>query len=442
METIYQFLKEINDNNSSNYKLQILKKYQNDQNVIKLLSYAYNKVNYNFYINGNRLLKEASNNNNIFEPRYLLDNMYELLDQLKNGLRGNQALFKCIDMYKGLNEINKNIFINILNRDLKININYKQINKIFKNLIPKPQYSRCDIYNDKNAGKIKYPAFIELKVDGTYREYLVQNGKAYGRTRSGEEYCNDILENELINLPNGYYFGELTIKNSDNRMENNGLINSDNPPNDKIIFTIWDHLDLEEYQELNNQRDYKQRLQNFENEFNQLKNKNLISHINLIEYHIVDNKFQALEYVSKWMNEGLEGGVLKDFNYKFKNGTSKLQLKIKLKVDADLRITGFTDGTIGTKREGKIGAIQYESDDGLVKGQCSGFTDDQLDYFTEHKNDLIGKIITVEFCDITKAQNNDYYALLHPRFKEIRNDKNETDNLERIIQMRDMSKML
>ena len=439
MQTIYNFLKEINDNNSSNYKLSVLKKYQNDENVIKLLSYTYNKVNYNFYINGNRILKECKNASS-FEPKYLLDDMYELLDKLKDGLRGNDALNQCIDMYCGLNETNKNIFINILNRDLKLNINYKQINKVFKNLVPKPQYSRCDIYSDKNASKINYPAIIELKVDGTYREFLVQNDKVFGRTRSGEEYNNPVLEKELKLLDDGYYFGELIIDDNNNRMENNGLINSDNPPNDKIDFIVWDYLTIDEYQNLKNQRYYGERLASLDKQYQSIKDN--VPHIKLIEYHVINNKQEALKYVSQWMNQGLEGGVLKDFKYLFKNGTSKLQLKIKLKVDADLRITGFTDGTIGTKREGKIGAIQYENDDGTVKGQCSGFTDEQLDYFTNNKETLIGKIITVEFCDITKAQNNNYYALMHPRFKEIRNDKNETDTLERIIKMRDMARNL
>ena len=91
------------------------------------------------------------------------------------------------------------------------------------------------------------------------------------------------------------------------------------------------------------------------------------------------------------MSEGLEGGVLKDFNNTFKNGTSNTQLKIKLKVDAEMRITGFTEGTPGTKREGKIGAIQFANDEGTIKGQCSGFSDAELEEFSKNKDSLIGK---------------------------------------------------
>lgn len=444
-QNIHDFLTEINSSTSSNYKLDVLKKYKDDSDIKKLLSYTYDKVNYTFNIRGNWILEAFLRDNidhNIFDKKYNINNMFNLLDELNRTNRNDDSTHKCFLMYDGLSDKNKELFVNILNRDLKIGINYRQINKIFKNLIPKPQYSRCDIFNDKNTKNINFPAYIQLKMDGTYREYFVHKDACVinGKTRAGETYANPYLEIELSMLENGYYFGELTIEGSDNRMENNGLINSLNPPNEQIIFTIWDHLTIEEYKNLKIQRPYKERFEHLKGIINNCKYE--LSNIKLIECHEIQNTDEALKYVSGWMSDGLEGGVLKDFNYKFKNGTSKQQLKIKLKVDADLRIIGFTDGTIGTKREGKIGAIQYESDDKMVKGQCSGFTDEQMDYFTDHKNDLIGKIITVEFCDITKAQNNDYYALLHPRFKEIRNDKTETDNLDRIIQMRDMSKKL
>ena len=230
--------------------------------------------------------------------------------------------------------------------------------------------------------------------------------------------------------------GELTI-DGESRFTGNGLINSLNPPLDKIIFTCWDFLTFDEYtgKVKTSYIDRFNRLQNLieSRDFKQVK---------LVENHVVNNVSEALKQVSLWMSEGLEGGVLKDFNNTFKNGTSNTQLKIKLKVDAEMRITGFTEGTPGTKREGKIGAIQFANDEGTIKGQCSGFSDAELEEFSKNKDSLIGKIISVEFNDITKAENNEYYALSHPRFIEIRNDKNETDDLKKVIQLRDMAKML
>jgi hypothetical protein len=47
--------------------------------------------------------------------------------------------------------------------------------------------------------------------------------------------------------------------------------------------------------------------------------------------------------------------------------------------------------------------------------------------------------MTVQFNDLTKAEGNDYYALSHPRYIEIRNDKDETDTLEKVLSLREMA---
>ena len=113
-----------------------------------------------------------------------------------------------------------------------------------------------------------------------------------------------------------------------------------------------------------------------------------------------------------------------------------------MEIDADVRITGFSEGTPGTKREKTFGAIMYENDEGTVKGQCSGFTDQQLEDFNSKRAELIGKVMTVQFNDLTRARNSETYALNHPRFIELRNDKDETDSLERLFELKNMAMQL
>ena len=432
---ILDFLSELNESNSSNYKISTLKKYQNSEIVKQLLKLTYDKNNFNFGMSRTRLLG-ILNESNFPEGIDKIDDYLDLLQENSGKLSGNSAKEFYSSLLQKLTEDSRVILLNILGRDLKCGINIKNINKVFKNLIPKPNYMRCAVFSEKLVKKIHFPAILQLKMDGTYREFNVSNGTVSAKTRAGEEYFNPVLFKEMMNFPDGYYMGELTI-DGESRFTGNGLINSLNPPLDKIIFTCWDFLTFDEYtgKVKTSYIDRFNRLQNLiENkEFKQIK---------LVENHIVNNVSEALKQVSLWMSEGLEGGVLKDFNNTFKNGTSNTQLKIKLKVDAEMRITGFTEGTPGTKREGKIGAIQFANDEGTIKGQCSGFSDAELEEFSKNKDSLIGKIISVEFNDITKAENNEYYALSHPRFIEVRNDKNETDDLKKVIQLRDMAKML
>ena len=429
-------LNELNESNSSNYKLDILKKYKDNSELKKLLELTYNRNKYNFNVSKNCIIKD---NHSILESNgsKTVDELLSALEILGEGtIRGNEAHQFVCNHLKCLDNDNKEIFLNVLGRDLKIGLNVKSINKVFKNLIPKPNYMRCAVLSEKTLKKIKFPAFIQLKMDGTYREIHVADGQVTGKTRSGEEYFNPVLFKEMENFPNGFYTGELTIE-GESRFTGNGLINSLNPPYEKITFTVWDYLTDEDYLEKSKTPYYSR----FES-LSEIIEKHKSNRVKLVPNHEVNSIDEALKYVSDWMEQGLEGGVLKDKNNVFKNGTSGTQLKIKLKVDAEMRITGFTDGTIGTKREGKIGAIQFSNDEGTVKGQCSGFSDAELDEFTKNKDNLIGKIISVEFNDVVKSENNDYYALSHPRFIEIRNDKDETDTLDKVIQLRDMAKRL
>ena len=429
-------LNELNESNSSNYKLDILKKYKDNSELKKLLELTYNRNKYNFNVSKNCIIKD---NPSILESNgsKTVDELLSALEILGEGtIRGNEAHKFVCNHLKCLDNDNKEIFLNVLGRDLKIGLNVKSINKVFKNLIPKPNYMRCAVLSEKTLKKINFPAFIQLKMDGTYREIHVADGQVSGKTRSGEEYFNPVLFKEMENFPNGFYTGELTIE-GESRFTGNGLINSLNPPYEKITFTVWDYLTDEDYLEKSKTPYYSR----FES-LSDIIEKHKSNRVKLVPNHEVNSIDEALKYVSDWMEQGLEGGVLKDKNNVFKNGTSGTQLKIKLKVDAEMRITGFTDGTIGTKREGKIGAIQFSNDEGTIKGQCSGFSDEELDLFTKNKDNLIGRIISVEFNDIVKSENNDYYALSHPRFIEIRNDKDETDTLEKVIQLRDMAKGL
>ena len=242
-------LNELNESNSSNYKLDILKKYKDNSELKKLLELTYNRNKYNFNVSKNCIIKD---NPSILESNgsKTVDELLSALEILGEGtIRGNEAHQFVCNHLKCLDNDNKEIFLNVLGRDLKIGLNVKSINKVFKNLIPKPNYMRCAVLSEKTLKKINFPAFIQLKMDGTYREIHVADGQVTGKTRSGEEYFNPVLFKEMENFPNGYYTGELTI-DGESRFTGKGLINSLNPPYEKITFTVWDYLTDDDYLEM------------------------------------------------------------------------------------------------------------------------------------------------------------------------------------------------
>lgn len=432
--TVEQILNSLRAESSSKAKAKILTENKTNAELEKIFKYAYDKVSFVYGVS--KTTVEA----------YETDKKTESsLDDVLNDLSARKVSgHKALELSKAFINSNpelKDLFLSILDRDLKVGINSKTLNKIWKGIIQKPKYCRCDVFSRKTANKIAFPAFIQLKCDGTYREAYVKDGKVQFKTRSGEDYSNPVLEEILKVLPDGYYTGEFTLGKADNpdanRAEGNGNINSDNPNFENIHFTIWDFLTEEEYAGIT-KTPYQIRFENLKFILDGL-NSDLV---HVVPCTLVNNIDEALEVVSDYMNKGLEGGVLKSLGMHFKDGTSKEQLKIKLKVDVEVRCTGFIEGTKGTKYEGKNKVIVFETDDGKIKGQCSGMTDAMVDEVTKNPQKYLNKVLSVQFNDLVKAEGHEYFALSHPRFVEWRDDKNETDTLEKALKLRDMAKTL
>jgi len=429
METIIKILDEIRSNSSTKAKAELLTQNKDNELLKKILKYCYDSISYVYGVSTYTIEKFKEDGTSELD-------MFTLLDKLNaREFTGNKALSECKKF------VNSNaywdVFYRIIDRDFKLGVSSKTLNKIWKNLIPTPNYCRCSTFS--KGVKIEYPAIVQLKCDGTYREAQVMNGMCKFRTRSGEEYENPVLSEIMKDYPEGVYTGEFTIGRADepdtDRLIGNGLINSNNPPFEKIHFTVWDYLSIDEY----NLKTKSKYITRFERLVNILGKDELV---NIVPSVVVSDENSALKVVANWMAKGLEGGVLKDPNMTFKNGTSREQFKIKLKVDVEMRCTGFKLGTEGTKYEGKNKVILFENDEKTIIGQCSGMTDAMIEEVTKHPEKYIGKIVSVQFNDLIKATGSKTYSLSHPRFAEWRDDKDSSDTLEKAFELRDMAKNL
>lgn len=437
--TVHEIFEELNLNNGTTYKIDVLKKHSDNELLKRVFKMALDKVAYNYYIRKIPDYIPASNPS---------DSLESALDFIENefssrNITGNKAADALQEQLSRLSAKDADIICRIIDRDLSVGIGKLNANKVWKKLIIKPMYMRCGVFSEKTAGKINVKgAYCQLKADGTYREATVESGAVYFCSRSGENYEYPMLREILATLPDGKYIGELTVISGGKvleRSKGNGLINSDNPPHEDIVFDVWDHVTLEEYSnaanKIKNTEIYQERFSRLKNILNSIDNR-----IRVIETHIVNDIAKALELTSQWMNLGLEGAILKDAKAVFRDGTNPNQLKLKLEIDADVRITGFTEGS--GKHVNTFGSMTFETDDGQVKGSVSGFKDAERADFHDRKDILIGKIMSVQFNDLIKGVANEYHSLSHPRFIELRDDKDETDTLERIVDSRNMSMML
>lgn len=481
MKTVYNILQELNENNSSNYKLDVLKKYKDNLELQRVLAFANDKVKYNFVIGKTSLEKLV-----IQENKGETKTLGWALDILEHEfatrqVTGNAALYRIGEVLNSLSSENREIITKIISRDLKINCGRTQINKVFKDLITKQVYCRCEIYGKKTAKNIDFKtgAFIQKKSDGTFKETSVSETVEIV-SRSGEQYEMPKFQEFFKNAEQGAYIGEMTVELDDDlfakimpklrkknpekaleieekysrgwkildRSTGNGLINSDDIPEDNIVYELWDFIPFDEYKlaaakDKKNapKMDYSERFGMLKENVAKLNNPQ----IRVIEYYEVYSLKDALAHVSTWMNDGYEGGVLKDKKMKFKDGTSTEQLKLKLEIDLDLRVIEFVEGNKGSKNENYFSAIIVGNDEGTIRTNISvtSMTEDVRDWFHENRELVTGEIMEVKCNDITIGSGKTQYALSHGRYVQMRiGEKTETDTLERALQNKEMAMLL
>lgn len=462
--TCYEFLTLLANTSSVKTKKEMLKwaddSTDNEHNVKKIFKYAYDTVNFSYGVSAQRVtssliefaqnldknLKKTGNSGiNLDEivpgEPVSFEEAFKLLDKLNaREITGDAALQACVDLCWKFNKPERDMFIYILDRDLHCGVNKTLLNKVWHEFIPLPKYNRCSVFSKDKINRISFPAYLQLKCDGTYREVQKRGTNITVRSRQGEVRNDLLFTDQFKDFPDGIYTGEITLghayKPDANRSVSNGLINSNNPPYGEMWLTLWDYLTPMEYSGLS-KTPYKDRFAKLSEILKTASDHPQIELVPTIEVNSLD---EVIAETSNVMSQGLEGCVLKDKNMVFKDGTNPQQMKIKLKVDCEMRITGFTEGT--GKRAGKVGAICFESDDHQIKGLCSGFSDAEMDDFTNCKSYYIGKIISIEFNDLSKPEYSDHYALVHPRFVAVREDKDTTDTLETVKNLRDMARQL
>ncbi len=450
---IHQIIEELNASNGSNHKIDVLKANKNNALLQRVLKMTYDKVAFTYGISLRSLIIA---NDELGCGKITLT---EALDALENEfatrkVTGNAAVDRLEYLLANTEDAETaDILLKVINRDLRINMGRSNINKVFGGLIIKPVYMRCGVYNEKTAKKFDPEgAFVQLKADGSYREFNVQQNIGVTCTsRQGEEYHYPQIEDALLETGlTGVFFGELTVYRDGkllDRATGNGILRKHEIPDDcTVVFDCWDVVTLEEYTaakfKTKGTTPYYARWAMVKKHLPDHKTKPSENVVRAIECIEVNDMSEALKFTAEVMNRGLEGTIIKERRAIFRDGTNPQQLKLKLEIDVDVRITGFHEGTPGTAREATFGAMTFETDDGKIKGRTSGFTNDQLVDFNSRREELIGKVMTVTCNDITKGRDNDHHALSHPRFIELRDDKNETDTLERALDTKAMAMMV
>jgi len=468
---IKSILDEIANESSTNQKMVILSKYK-DNDLLKKVLYLSNSRRIKFYIKQIPIYHS-------FDNSISLEEAVEKLQVLSSRqVTGKDASDYLSSILSSLESRDAYVIERIIDKDLKINMG-SNINKVFPKLIEETPYMGARPFDAVSARSLfveskltsgKY-CFADVKMDGRYNNAIVEDGSVKNESRQGETVILSYLKEatfieELKLFPNCVFNGELTIKGID-RLRANGIItslidftkkkdictNAENEAKlvsfekeqgctiqemmDRIIYTVWDVITIEQYAEGKCEVPYYKR-KNWLRTMLDIRKPSMIKEV---ETRKVYSYEEALDVFQEQLNKGQEGIILKTGDGIWTDGKPKWQIKMKLEMTIDLKIVGFSYGTKGTKNEFVISSILCESEDGLLKATPGGMDTKTMRMVTDNQNSLLGTIVEVECAGISQ-DSNENYSLLHPRIgkNKFRDDKMIADTLAQIKANENMCK--
>lgn len=442
--TIIEYLDTLKKTSGTNDKINLLKLYLQNEDFKRMAQLALTST-YAFGVS-NIPKKNAMP---LFEKQTSLQEVFDCLEEMSKK-RGVTDEEKEALAYTVCEPSLRRIANLIVKKKLDCGVSAKSINKAMPGTVFIMPYMRCrDI---KHIHRITYPATLDIKADGMFLNVLCKYSGPEYKTRPGhvfplhnpeiDEYLSKLFPYDEVVLT-----GEARIYNNGylSRKTGNGILNSilqgtalpDQHKN--VVLTIWDVIPISDFYAGKCDTPYKDRI-------GALIDAGLTEKtfpVNLIHSVMVDTEEHAYETVKHWIEQGQEGGVLKNLNGIWKDTSSGSPdcIKLKSEKECDLRITGWNYAEEGSKYNGMMGSVTCETEDGGLIVDVSGWNDVERTWdWDEH----IGKIITVKFNETITRKTDDVYSLFLPRvskedrasFVEFRHDKTRANTTEEVLKKR------
>jgi hypothetical protein len=429
MKTVYDILKELENEPGRNAKLDILHENKDNDLLRRVMSLALNPF-VNYY---QRKIPAftAAKVNQADSLSYALDSLQMLSGRQ---VTGHDAIAYLQKLLSSLTSEDSEVLKRVVLKDLKCGASTSSTNATWPGLIPEFPVMLCSKFEQRLVDKIKWPAVVQCKADGMRFNAIVKNGSCEFFSRSGKEVnLLGHLADKFISLADGnnvVFDGELlvsSVNGTEDRQTGNGILNkavkgtiSDGEAS-RVYATVWDIIPFDKFVKGVYNIPYGQRVQRLIDTL--AVQSDVTDKIKLVEHFVVNSYEEAQQLFQAYLDSGQEGIILKDLSGIWEDKRSKTQIKFKAELDCDLKIVGIEEGS--GKYEGMLGALVCESSDGIVKVSVgSGLSDEQRRSLS---NEIIGKVVAVKYNARIKNQAG-AQSLFLPILLEIREDKLTADS--------------
>ena len=407
-------------------KCDFIKSHDEDTYFKRFLYFALNPlITYN--ISKKSLDKLMSGNNADGQKLIFFNDIFECCEHLSRLRSMDDATLRQIktllDM-KYPEQEEKELYMQLLSKTIRLGITGKTINKIIPNLIPE--------WEVQQAYPIaKYPLkdgtefWLTQKLNGARAtlyegQLLARSGMPY----KGLEHITEALS--WLRVAGFVADGELTLRDKGSLSDNEafrvatGVLNSDTVNKTVICYTIFDMIPVRDFDSPTPQTTYRYRREILNQFAQRIGDTEGAVKVLPVLYHGNDQS-KIDELLEQMVREDKEGLMI-NTDVPYRRTRHKGILKVKRFYTMDLPIIRCEEGT--GRLEGTLGAfvLKYKGNEVKVG---SGFTDEQREHFWKNKENLTGVLCEVKYKEISQDKGTGLESLQFPVFIGLRTDKTE-----------------
>lgn len=410
----------------ANAKCEFIKAHRDDTYFKRFLYFALNPMlTYNISKKSTDKLMAEEN----FDGQKLIffNDIFECCEHLSR-LRGmDDATLRQVKVllnvkYPEMDE--RELYIQLLSKKVRLGIAAKTINKIIPNLIPEWEVQQAYTV-EKYPLKEGTEFWLTQKLNGARAtlyegQLLARSGMPY----KGLEHITDALS--WLRVAGFVADGELTLKDKGDLSDNEafrvstGILNSDNVNKTVICYTIFDMIPVKDFDALKPQVTYRYRRDILNQFAERIADTDGAVKVLPVLYHGTDQS-KIEELLEQMVREDKEGLMI-NTDAPYRRTRHKGILKVKRFYTMDLPIIRCEEGT--GRLSGTLGAFVLKYKENEVK-VGSGFTDEQREQFWNNRDDMEGLLCEVKYKEISQDKGTGFESLQFPVFVGIRTDKTE-----------------
>ena len=422
LDRLQQFVDQSNATNSNSDKLQVIRDFSNDAEVMQALRYTYTPFK-QYYVTSKNCKKRSD------LVKYGYSDLFTLLDALSDREITGHLAISYVNGFVSANQTYEDLIFNIIDRNLKTRSTTSMINKIVPGLVPTFDVALADTYKDSTKKKVDFNKdswYVSRKLDGVRCiAYIDESGEPKFFSRSGKEFdtLGKIAEQiKKAGLRKIVLDGEICMVDENGDEDFQGIIKEIKRKDHTIQtpkFLVFDILHQDEFDNKTSDRIFSERQDELETFFDTYDFDGFIEQV--YQFY-VDSEEDLQDHMDTAVQSNWEGLMLrKDAPYQGKRSSDIM--KVKKFHDAEYVVIDTENAINRVIVDGR--EVEEEMLRNVIvehKGNRvqvgSGFSQDQKRYYYQHPEEILGKTITVQFFEETTDQNGNH-SLRFPVIKAI-----------------------